>query len=258
MDAKQVEQELSGFLRPATFPVGLSVLGPDDELPPGMAKLAGRRTPMLVCQGVTLARRYGWPVVLEPEDMLCPLGAAALGFVPATRGFLEGHTGVPNWVCSDAARATVAEGIPKLTHGDHSRFLVAPLDQMDWEPQLVLVFGNPAQMVRLVQSLVHHTGQAVDFSVLGGIGCATYVSKAILTGQCQLVPCGAGDRIFAMAQDDEMVFAIPAGEMDKVLSGLAATHKAGLRYPVTPYLRFQTEMPDTYQALLQDLAASAD
>ena len=129
---------------------------------------------------------------------------------------------------------------------------------MDWEPQLVLVFGNPAQMVRLVQSLVHHTGQAMHFSVLGGIGCATYVSaKAILTGQCQLVPCGAGDRIFAMAQDEEMAFAIPYAQVEKVLKGLEFTSRAGLRYPVTPYMRFHTDMPPSYQALMENLAPKA-
>ncbi|MCB2225400.1 MAG: DUF169 domain-containing protein [Desulfarculaceae bacterium] len=256
MEAKQVEQKLTHFLRPATYPVGLSVLGPEDQLPPDFVKLEGRRSPMLVCQAITLARRYGWKVMLEPEDMVCPLGAVALGFVPASEGFLEGHTGVPNWVCSDAARAVVAEDIPKLPHGQGTRFIVAPLEQVDWEPQLVLVFGNPAQMVRMVQALVHHTGKAISFTALGGIGCATYVSQALISGQCQLVPCGAGDRIFAMAQDDEMAFAIPAGELDKVLSGLEATAKAGLRYPVTPYLRFHTEMPDTYQALMKDLEAS--
>ena len=86
------------------------------------------------------------------------------------------------------------------------------------------------------------------------MGCASYISQALITGQCQLVPCGAGDRIFAMAQDDEMAFTIPAGEMDKVLSGMEFTNRAGLRYPVTPYMRFHTEMPPSYQALMKNLA----
>ena len=256
MDYELVNQKLSQFLRPATSPVALSVLGPGDELPERFSKLAGKRTPMLVCQAVTLSRRYGWEVMLESEDMLCPLGAVAMGFYPPTEEFLAGATDVPNWVCSDQARAVVAEGIPKLAHAPGSRLIAGPLSKADWDPQLILVYGNPAQMVRLVQAMVHHTGQALSFSVLGGIGCASYISQALLTGQCQMVPCGSGDRIFAMAQDDEMAFAIPAGELDKVISGLKFTSRAGLRYPVTPYLRFHTDMPPNYQKLLENLQKS--
>jgi uncharacterized protein (DUF169 family) len=258
LDPKVVDQELTRFLRPATYPVALSMLGPGEELPEGFAKLQGQRTPMLVCQGVTLARRHGWKVLLEPEDMVCPLGAVALGFAPPTENFLSGATGVPNWVCSDQARSLVAQGIPKLAHDRQRRLIAAPLAEADWQPQLILVYGNPAQMVRLVQGLVHHTGQALSFSALGGIGCASYISQALLSGECQMVPCGAGDRIFAMAQDDEMAFAIPAAQVERVLSGLEATHRAGLRYPATPYLRFHTEMPPTYQTLMQELESSRE
>ena len=255
MDLKKVEEQLNQFLRPATYPVALSMVASRKELPPSFAKAADKASPMLVCQGITLARRYGWKVCLTPQDMVCPLGAMAVGFAPPSEDFLSGHTDVPNWVCDDAARSVVAEAIPKLPHGEQGYLIAAPLAQADWEPQLIIVYGNPAQMVRLVQGLVHHTGRAMNFSALGGIGCASYISQALITGQCQLVPCGAGDRIFAMAQDDEMAFAIPAGEMDKVLSGLDFTNRAGLRYPVTPYMRFHTEMPPSYQALMKNLAA---
>ena len=255
MDLKKVDEKLNQFLRPATYPVALSMVASREELPASFAKAAEKASPMLVCQGITLARRYGWKVCLTPQDMVCPLGALAVGFAPPTDDFMSGHTGVPNWVCDDAARSVVAEGIPKLPHGEGKYLIAAPLAQADWDPQLVIVYGNPAQMVRMVQGLVHHTGRPLNFSALGGIGCASYISQALITGQCQLVPCGAGDRIFAMAQDDEMAFAIPAGEVDKLLSGLELTNRAGLRYPVTPYMRFQTEMPPSYQALMKDLAA---
>lgn len=254
IDFQEVDQKLNQFLRPATYPVALSMVTSRDELPQSFAKAADKASPMLVCQGVTLARRYGWTVCLKPGDMVCPLGAVALGFAPPSEGFLSGATGVPNWVCSDQARSMVAESIPKLAHGQAGYLIAAPLAKADWNPQLVIVYGNPAQMVRLVQSLVHHTGRPMTFSALGGIGCASYISQALITGQCQMVPCGAGDRIFAMAQDDEMAFAIPAAQLEPVLKGLEATDRAGLRYPVTPYLRFHTEMPPSYQALMRDLA----
>ena len=255
---QEVEAKLNQYLRLATNPIGVSMLGPDDELPAAFAKLAGKPSPMLVCQGVTLARRYGWPVLLDAQDMVCPLGAMAMGFAPPTQDFLDGATDVPNWLCSQQARSLTANQIPKLPPDRGKCMIMAPLAGMDWEPQLVMLYGNPAQMMRLVQAMVHHSGQAMSFSVLGGIGCATYISQALISGECQLVPCGAGDRIFAMAQDDEMAFAIPVGQVEAVLIGLEATHRAGLRYPVTPFLRFQTKMPASYHQLMADLNEGQD
>ena len=168
MDLKNVEEKLNQFLRPATYPVALSMVASREELPPSFAKAADKASPMLVCQGITLARRYGWKVCLTPQDMVCPLGAMAVGFAPPSEDFLSGHTDVPNWVCDDAARSVVAEAIPKLPHGEQGYLIAAPLAKADWEPQLVIVYGNPAQMVRLVQGLVHHTGPRHELQRPGG------------------------------------------------------------------------------------------
>jgi hypothetical protein len=50
-----------------------------------------------------------------------------------------------------------------------------------------------------------------------------------------------------MTQDDEMTFLIPASNIDTVLDGLAKTHKAGIRYPITSFFNFEATFPPSYQ-----------
>ena len=52
-----------------------------------------------------------------------------------------------------------------------------------------------------------------------------------------------------MAQDHEMLFTIPADKVDQVVTGLIETHKAGLRYPIPSYLRFQPGFQSDFEKL---------
>jgi hypothetical protein len=65
--------------------------------------------------------------------------------------------------------------------------------------------------------------------------------------QCRYLVLENGDRIFPMTQDYEMSFIIPLSKMDTVLEGLAKTHKAGIRYPITSFFDFQPTFPPSYQ-----------
>ena len=64
---------------------------------------------------------------------------------------------------------------------------------------------------------------------------------------------GSGDRINACTQDTEVCFSIPMARIEEVLGGLEGTHKAGARYPVTSYLRYQPDFPESYRSLLDML-----
>jgi len=75
--------------------------------------------------------------------------------------------------------------------------------------------------------------------VAGRIGsCHEGVVKAIVTNQPQLVMLGNGDRIWGGAQDAEVMFACPRSKLESLMEGLAATHEAGLRYPVPAYMNY--------------------
>jgi uncharacterized protein (DUF169 family) len=253
MNLIEINEKLNRYLRLASFPVAVRMLESGQEVISDGFVLKSRKKPMPVCQGVSLSRRYGSKVLMEVEDMSCPYGAVALGFLPPKPEFLDGSFEVPYWVRTKEARSKIARNFSKLEFGKYKSIVSAPLETAEFDPQLVVVYGNPAQLVRLVQSCIYLTGEPIISYNYGTVGCSTYISKTILTDECQFVLAGAGDRIFAFTQDNEACFSIPMSKMEGVLKGLEETHQGGMRYPTPTYLKFQIELPDTYNKLLASL-----
>jgi len=107
-----------------------------------------------------------------------------------------------------------------------------------------MIFCNPAQLMRLVHGATQETGVSVQ-SVFSGRGgtCTEGVLQTFKTGEPKVVLPGNGDRVWAMVQDDEMVFTIPANWLDPVISGLEATHQTGIRYPIPVDVRHAPTFP---------------
>lgn len=124
---------------------------------------------MPVCQGISLARRYGWLIAMGEEDMLCPPGALTLGFLPAKQKYLDGSFDVPHWIEDQEVRAKIARETPKLEEGKYSHIVVAPLHRTNFDPQIIIVYGDPAQISRLVQANGYSTGEPIDSSNMGGL-----------------------------------------------------------------------------------------
>jgi len=246
-DLNQINEVLDLYVRPQTFPLAIKMLASADEVP-AKAKMPSRDLGMQMplCQGIALSRRYGWSVAIGKEDMSCPLGAVTLGFVPAKAKFLNGDFSAPGGIEGKEARAKFAQSLPRLEHGKYTHLVAAPLSRADFEPQIIMMYGNPAQVLRLVQSAVYASGVPVMSEIFGFAACAGYITKTILTDQCQFVlPC-SGDRMFALTQDHEVAFAMPISKVEVMMEGLKATHKTGLRYPMPSFLAFRAELPPSY------------
>ena len=250
----RLDEALNAYVRPQSPPVAVKMVTSADEIPE-KARIPTQhlKMPMPACQGVALARRYGWTMALGKEDMLCPIGAVTLGFVPAKAKLLNGDLLVPAGVEDKATRAKIMQSLPRLEHGKYSHLVAAPLSRADFEPQAIVVYGNPAQVLRLVQSAVYAGGVSIATETFGSAACAGYITKAILADECQFVlPC-AGDRAFALTQDHEVVFAMPMSKVETVMRGLEMTHKAGQRYPIPSFLTFKPTLPPSYQEALKYL-----
>jgi uncharacterized protein (DUF169 family) len=100
--------------------------------------------------------------------------------------------------------------------------------------------------MRLIQGALYNEGGAVQSATMGRLGCSAIIT-VIKKDECRYIVPGNGDRIFGMTQDYEMAFMIPASKLDTVMDGLAKTHKAGIRYPITSFFDFQAAFPPSYQ-----------
>lgn len=259
---KEAGDYLYDSLRLKTFPLAIRFAANLDELPEKTrrpSQALGKR--VTICQGVTMARVYGWTVGLSSEDLICVPAMIAFGF----SGAQDPPATLAKLFC-DVTFSKEAEGAEKevsamstLENNEVQALVLSPLQKGLYEPQTVVVYGNPAQIMRLIQAWVFMNGEKLRSQFGGKVECTEYLIAPTQDDAPRVVIPGMGDRIFSMTQDDEMVFALPGHRLDELVEGLQqAGRKIGGRYPVTFYQNFQPEFPPVYKNLGKELGLDRD
>ena len=142
MNYQEAARELKGALRMRTEPLGVGFLSDAASLPEKTrrpSQALGKR--VTICQGVTMARLYGWPVGLTPEDLICVPGMLAFGLAPESDPGQE----MARILCEvgfhqelDAAREEV-EALTRFSPQEIEALYLAPLERLGLDPDVVVV-----------------------------------------------------------------------------------------------------------------------
>ena len=244
---------LRNDLRLKTFPVAAKFLKSREDFPEKVRRPSvalGKR--VAVCQGLTMARNHGWTVGLAKEDVVCVPAAIVFGFSESTdaAASIAGLFCEINFSSSKELAIKEASSMSRFEKGEIEGIVLAPLERAGFEPDTVLIYGNPAQLMRLNQAWSYLTGERVEGHFGGKVECDEYLIAPFKTQSARVVIPGQGERIFAGTQDDEMVFALPAEFFKKLAGALKEAGKAiGARYPVGPYQNFQPDFPNAHKEL---------
>ena len=209
-----------------------------------------------ICQAVTMARVYGWTLGLTRDDLICVPAMLAFGFTDAVdSGETLGNLFCEVEFCKEKEKAAQeVQSMNRLENSPDRALILSPLGKTKFEPDCAVFYGNPAQIMRMVQALVYEEGARIQGNFGGKVECAEYLTAPYLTGKPRIAMPGMGDRILSMTQDDEMVLSLPKESLESLYSGLKnAGKKIGARYPVTFYQNFQPEFPGPYQKLAKKL-----
>lgn len=259
-DLNQLHEALSRYVRPQTFPIAVRMLSSQHELPEKVRfpkRDLGLQMPL--CQGVSLARRYGLVVAMGEEDFNCPTPPLMLGFLPLKKRYLEGDFLAAPPIPSKELRAKFRHNEPRLEYGKYKYVVMAPIHRTTFEPDFVVVYVTPAQLTRLVQGAVFMTGEMPQASAWPGGTCSAIFAHTMLENHYQAVFPGAGERNCALAQEHEVAFTIPASKMDELIQGFTESEKTGIfRYPTPSWLRFQVEFPEGYRELRDYLSREGE
>lgn len=247
---------LSNNLRLRTQPIGVKFL--KEPVFPGMTKrpseFLGKR--ITVCQAVTMARVYGWTVGLTKQDLICVPAMISFGLTRAS----DQKALLGKLFCDVTLAADVDTGRKEtssmtfLEKGEYSAILLAPLVRVEFDPDTIAVYGNPAQIMRMIQSWAYLKGERIIGNFGGKVECTEYLIAPFKSGAPRVAIPGNGDRIFSMTQDDEMTFSMPEACLEPLIEGLKSAGKnIGAKYPVTFYQNFQPEFPKVYKVLGKEL-----
>jgi len=249
-DWTQKAEALNRLIRPLTFPIAVKLVESVDEFPEKTRRPSrdmGFKTNL--CVGMTMARKYGWTVGMTADDNACLIAAYTFGWSEPeseTRKALTDFMIVMKYAANENAAKTTMEAVEqvKLSKGKYGGVIFSPLERTKIDPDLVMIFCNPAQLMRLVHGATQETGVIVQ-SVFSGRGgtCSEGLLQTFKTGVPKVVLPGNGDRVWAMVQDGEMAFTIPADWLDPGIRGLEATHQTGIRYPIPIDVRHEPLFP---------------
>jgi dephospho-CoA kinase len=151
------------------------------------------------------------------------------------------------WTKSRADGKKFEDAIPRLPAGKYEAVAMAPLVYNPFDPDIVLIYANPAQMMLLINSLQFENYEVMQFYCVGETSCSDAIARCYLNRKPALsIPC-YGERRYGHAQDDELVMAIPVEMMDKALNGMEALYRRGIRYPIS-YAGAETDMAHAFPA----------
>ncbi|MDO8490920.1 MAG: DUF169 domain-containing protein [Dehalococcoidia bacterium] len=256
IDLKKIDEELNSCVRPATFPLAIKACRSLDEIPQ-KARMPKRDFGIHfpLCSGVGMARRWGWPIAMAREDIYCS-GLIVLGLNRPT-DFSPPDFYEQGKLCSgasytrtDEAGARTEKATMKFDYGEYVAFVVAPLSKAAFQPDVIVVYGNPAQIMRMGVAALYLQGGSVSATLSGRLGCSQLIVRPMKTGECHFAVPGMGERMYASTQDDEMAFMIPAARIDEFMEGLRGTQTGGLRYPIPTFLRYPPLLTPVYHAFL--------
>jgi len=245
-----VVRHIEALLRLKTFPVAMKFLENAEEL--GQNKWVRQLDKQLsLCQLITLVRYFDWTVGATAKDVT-PVCASVIGLAECPAEIRDGSYRTLQWVKTKEDGKKYEDSIPRIPTGRFQAVVLAPLVYDPFDPDMVLIYGNPAQMILIINAIQFEDYERLQFFCVGETSCSDAIAQCYLSGKPALaIPC-YGERRFGHAQDDELVIALPPQTVKKVERNLQELYGRGIRYPIPFSGALQsllTSMPAGYQKL---------
>jgi uncharacterized protein (DUF169 family) len=225
---------LERLLRLKTFPVAFKLLEDPDQLNqnPWLRRLPHKVT---TCQLITIVRTFDWTVGATAEDFVSPRCTSIIGLTDLPEYIRDGTMRSMVWCATVEDAKKCEDSIPLIPSGKYHAVMLAPLVYNPFDPDIILLYGNPAQMMLLINAIQFRDYERMQFFSVGESACADAIAQCYLTDKPALtIPC-YGERRYGHAQDDEMVMAIPHHYLEKIVEGLDQLYKRGIRYPISQF-----------------------
>lgn len=191
-------EALNKYGRFPTLPLGIKLVREGDSVPQKVKyplKNMGAR--LSLCQGLTAARTFGWTIAFRKEDHACPLAHVFLGHIQPDL-FLQGKIAGSYQDMEECARGMEAS-FPRWPVGSIKEIWMSPLNLCEFEPDLAMVYGVPAQILVLIHAANFRKGSGVKSLSHGRGGCATWIAGVPQSNECTYMVPGSGERVFAGA-----------------------------------------------------------
>jgi len=240
-DYNQYGKELERLLLLRTSPLAIKMLSKEEEIPRDAVRpRRDRGFHLSQCQAFAMARRQKITVAMLKEDHWC--WAPLIGFGLVDSGAAGKFEATRNQV----------KILPRLEYGRFLGIVSAPLKAADFEPDLVLIYANAAQLRSMLLVVKYKEEDLVSCQLDPINSCVYAVVDAMLKRQYRVtLPC-AGEHYRAMPGEDELIFSVPGDKVSILTAELKKAEKMRTGYTYTGFeMRPDFPRPDFYKELFR-------
>jgi uncharacterized protein (DUF169 family) len=236
-----IGKALEEILRLQTYPLAIKLVRDETEFPERTRRPEQK---LALCQALGICRKFGWTMGVTGEDSICQGSNMAYGWDTTTdESGLENFFLFGGYVSDEAGAKRIVKNKDRLKPGQYGGVVISPLTRTKIVPDVILVYAHPAQVMRLIHGALYKNGERLTCKLSGiASSCGVGIIRTFNTKQCQVAILGTGDRAFAGAQDDEMIFSIPPAQAEDIIIGMRA-HRL-TKYPIPVSLQMPPPFPE--------------
>jgi uncharacterized protein (DUF169 family) len=197
-------EELERLLLLRTSPIAVKMLEREGDIPQeAIRPKRDRGYHLAQCQAFAMSRRQRATIAMLKEDNWCWAPLIAYGMVEKPNApSLAEHT-----------------SFPCLEYGKYIGIVSAPLSTAGFEPDMVVIYSNTAQLRNMLLA-VKYEERALVKSRLFPPACSYSVVPVILNGQYWITLPDPGEYQRALAGEDEIILSVPGHRMGGLISEL--------------------------------------
>ena len=214
-----VSRELKEKLGLNKSPVAIKFILREEDIPEGIEKIDEN---IRHCEMVQKAAQ-GAAFYATSEEQLCKGGAAAIGLMEAPEKIKTGefYQSLGRFKSLGSAKRTM-EDIPKIDPMMKA-IIYAPLENVKFDPDVIVVICKPAQAMKLAQAMVYTRGGRVEASFSGIQSvCADAVAGPFTKNTANFTLGCSGSRKFAGIEEEEVIVGMNGENIGCVVTALVS------------------------------------
>ena len=198
-------------------PVAMKLINGEDELPEGYELIGAKVRHCEMVRKASLGEKFYSTI----EEQMCLGGAGAIGLRDMPEKLANGEKYFSLGRFKDIETAKKLTSKLSIVKDKHWGMIYAPLDEADFEADVIEIITEPVGGMKLAQSIVYATGEKINPSFAGiqSLCGDAFANPYIEDGINFTLGCD-GSRKAADIKDNEMTIGISASKIDEVISGL--------------------------------------
>jgi len=223
MNYKDLSNQLKDILKLDHSPVGIK-LYEEDELPEGY-ECNHKYT---FCQFLMRAKE-GHKLIAMNNNVSCANGSSALGFRPVPEKLLNGEFLERVGSFKKKAAIETMQSMPRFKEGQYKAIALAPLDDMDFEPDVIVLETLPEKIMWLSLASIHEDGGRHSFST--SISNGTCVDMTVIPHQNQELNVSIGCygcRNATNVPDSHLYAGFPAHQLTSLVTSLHSLNEKSM------------------------------